>query len=131
MAMKLMAGCASTQEFPVDVPEQRRARLAQPFEDHHLARHDPHAFVAQAQQGYVAIERPPRADGIGDHVDLLAVLQQLEGGLQHAHVRLGADQHDLRAVAARQARHALRSDAGEVVLGRDRTRGYEVAYARD
>ena len=81
--------------------EQRRAGLAQPLEHDHLAGDDAHALLAHPRQRDVAVVRPARADRVGDDVDLLALLDQLERRLQHADVRLDADEDDLRPVARR------------------------------
>ena len=80
--------------------------------------HDPHAFLAHAREGDVAIERAAGAHASATTIDLLAFLDELERGLQHADVRLDADQHDLRAVAAGQSSQALGRDARKIASSR-------------
>src|SRR5450755_937414 len=126
IAMRFMA-CGSFQEFFADRLEQRGVRLSKPFEYHHLARHDAHALLPHARKRQVAVDRVPRAYAIGNDVDLLAFVVQVERGLQDAHVTLDADDNDLRAIASGQVREALRADTGKPCLGRYGARRQERA----
>src|SRR5512141_159250 len=82
-AMKFTAR-SRLEEFPADLAEQRRRRLTQPLEGDHLARDDPGALLPQPLEGDVAVERATRGDAVGDDVDLLSLLEQLERRLQEA-----------------------------------------------
>ena len=67
-------------------------------------------------------QRVARTDRVGHHEDLLALRQQIETGVQHAHMRFGAGHDDLLARESRQPREAAFGDAGEVHLFDDAAR---------
>src|SRR5450631_2479389 len=119
IAMRFMLR-GSFQEFFAYRLEQGSVRLAKLLEDHHLPRHDAHALLPHAREREIAVGVVSRADAIGNDVDFLPFVIQVERGLQDANVSFDANDNDLRAIVAREVRKAFCAHAGKSRLGRDR-----------
>lgn len=103
------------EEGFADFTELFVACTAQQFEHDHFTGDDLYASRRHALEGREVIFRCAARRGVGDHEHLLATGQQVECGLQHAHMAFDATENDLLTLHHR-LRQAFGGYAGKVQL---------------
>ena len=92
-------GTSSLFDQRLNLLERGVIGAAQPFEGHHLGRHQFRAIAGQSVEGRIEVALGARTAGIGYHPHLELLLQQFKRGLQQADMGFAA--RDNEAVALR------------------------------